>query len=69
MLCFPGPFGSALRTRARGFTEAVLGAAAGAIASAARPGQLLPDPLEPGVHARVPQAVRAVIETASATQT
>jgi len=69
VLCFPGLFDAALRTRVRGFTDAMLVAAAGAIASAARPGQLLPDPLEPGVHARVSQAVQAVIEPASATQT
>lgn len=61
VLCFPGLFDAALRTRAREFTDAMLIAAARAIAAAAPAGQLLPDPLEPSVHERVSTAVQAVV--------
>jgi len=62
VLCFPGLFDGILRARARGFTDATLVAAAAALAAAAAPGQLLPDPLDLTVHERVSQAVRAAIE-------
>jgi malate dehydrogenase (oxaloacetate-decarboxylating) len=61
VLCFPGLFDAALRARARAFTDAMLVAAAGALAAAAPIGQLLPDPLDVTVHERVSQAVQAVI--------
>jgi malate dehydrogenase (oxaloacetate-decarboxylating) len=61
VLCFPGLFDGALRTRARAFTDAMLVAAARALAAAALAGQLLPDPLDITVHARVSQAVQAVV--------
>lgn len=61
VLCFPGLFDGALRTRARAFTEAMLVAASSALAAAAPAGQLLPDPLEASVHAQVSQAVQAVV--------
>lgn len=59
VLCFPGLFDAALRTHARAFTDAMLVAAATALATAAPAGQLLPDPLELSVHERVSQAVQA----------
>ena len=59
VLCFPGLFDGVLRARARGFTESMLKAAAGALAAAAAPGQLLPDPLDMTVHERVSQAVQS----------
>ena len=61
VLCFPGLFDGALRARARGFTDAMLVAAASALAAAAPAGQLLPDPLEPSIHERVSQAVQATV--------
>lgn len=60
VLCFPGLFDAVLRARARAFTEAMLVAAARALAAAAPAGQLLPDPLELSVHKRVSQAVQEV---------
>jgi malate dehydrogenase (oxaloacetate-decarboxylating) len=64
VLCFPGLFDGALRARARGFTDAMLSAAAHALASAAPAGQLLPDSLDSAVHARVSQAVQTVLAPA-----
>jgi malate dehydrogenase (oxaloacetate-decarboxylating) len=61
VLCFPGLFDAALRARARGFTDAMLVAAASALAAAAPAGQLLPDPLEPSIHERVSRAVQAAV--------
>jgi malate dehydrogenase (oxaloacetate-decarboxylating) len=61
VLCFPGLFDAALRTRARRFTDAMLVAAASALAVAAPAGQLLPDSLEPSIHQAVSQAVQAVV--------
>jgi malate dehydrogenase (oxaloacetate-decarboxylating) len=61
VLCFPGLFDAALRARARAFTDAMLVAAANALAAAAPAGQLLPDPLEPSIHERVSQAVQAAV--------
>jgi malate dehydrogenase (oxaloacetate-decarboxylating) len=57
-----------LRARARSFNDSMLLAAAEALAAAAAPGQLLPDPLDVSVHARVSQAVQAVINGATPTQ-
>jgi len=61
VLCFPGLFDAALRGHAKSFTDAMLVAAAGALAAATPAGQLLPDPLEPSLHERVSQAVQAAI--------
>jgi malate dehydrogenase (oxaloacetate-decarboxylating) len=61
VLCFPGLFDAALRARACEFTDAMLVAAACALANAAPPGQLLPDSLEPSLHERVSQAVQAAV--------
>jgi malate dehydrogenase (oxaloacetate-decarboxylating) len=61
VLCFPGLFDAALRSRARAFTDAMLVAAATALAGAAQGEQLLPDSLEPALHERVSQAVQAVV--------
>jgi malic enzyme len=55
-----------LRTRAREFTDAMLVAAARALAAAAPAKQLLPDPLDIAVHECVSQAVQAVVATARA---
>lgn len=60
VLCFPGLFDGALRARARAFTDAMLLAAADALAATASAGELLPDPLKLSVHTRVSQAVQAV---------
>ena len=61
VLCFPGLFDAALRARARQFTDAMLVAAACALANASPAGQLLPDSLEPSLHERVSQAVQAAV--------
>jgi malate dehydrogenase (oxaloacetate-decarboxylating) len=61
VLCFPGLFDAVLRTRARAITDAILLAAARALASAAPNGQLLPDPLDATVHERVSRAVQTAI--------
>lgn len=61
VLCFPGLFDAVLRARAHSFTDSMLVAAAGALAAAAGPGQLLPDPLDVTVHERVSRAVQAAI--------
>jgi len=61
VLCFPGLFDAALRARARAFTDAMLVAAAGALAAAAPAGQLLPEPLDVTVHERVSRAVQAAV--------
>jgi malate dehydrogenase (oxaloacetate-decarboxylating) len=61
VLCFPGLFDAALRARARAFTDAMLVAAAEALAAAAPAGQLLPEPLDVTVHERVSRAVQAVV--------
>ena len=58
VLCFPGVFDGVLRSKARHFTDAMLVAAAGALAAAAAPGQLLPDPLDLTAHERVSKAVQ-----------
>jgi malate dehydrogenase (oxaloacetate-decarboxylating) len=60
-LCFPGLFHGVLTAHAPAFSDAMLLAAACAIAAAAPSGQLLPDPLELSVHERVSQAVQATV--------
>jgi len=59
VLCFPGLFDAVLRARARAITDAMLVAAAHALAEAASAGQLLSDPLDLKVHERVSHAVQA----------
>jgi malate dehydrogenase (oxaloacetate-decarboxylating) len=64
VLGFPGLFRGALEAGARRFTDAMLVAAAEAIADSAPGKDLVPDPLEPAVHAAVSAAVaRAAIES------
>ena len=63
ILAFPGLFAGALRARAPRFTDAMLLAAAHAIASAATAGQLVPDPLNGNLHADVAAAVAAAAGT------
>jgi malate dehydrogenase (oxaloacetate-decarboxylating) len=59
VLAFPGLFAGALRARATAFTDAMLLAAARAIAHEAPDGQLVPDALNIGIHERVAAAVAA----------
>jgi malate dehydrogenase (oxaloacetate-decarboxylating) len=59
VLAFPGLFKGALQARARCFTDAMLMAAANAIASLARGDELVPDPLDRELHEKVSAAVRA----------
>ena len=61
VLCFPGLFDGVLRAKVRNFTDSMLVAAATALAAAAPPGQLLPDPLDIAVHERVSEAVQATV--------
>jgi malate dehydrogenase (oxaloacetate-decarboxylating) len=61
VLCFPGLFDAVLRTRARSITDAMLVAAARALADAAPAGHLLPDALDLTVHERVSRAVQTAI--------
>jgi malate dehydrogenase (oxaloacetate-decarboxylating) len=63
VLAFPGLFKGALEARATHFTDAMLMAAANAIASLARGDELVPDPLDRELHVRVTAAVRAAAET------
>jgi malate dehydrogenase (oxaloacetate-decarboxylating) len=58
VLAFPGLFKGALSARVSGFSDAMLMAAADAIASLARGDELVPDPLDKTVHERVADAVR-----------
>ena len=57
LLGFPGLFKGALAARAPCFTDAMLLAAAGAIADLAQGDDLVPDPLDRGVHQAVAEAV------------
>jgi malate dehydrogenase (oxaloacetate-decarboxylating) len=57
VLAFPGLFKGALAARAPRFTDAMLLAAAGAIAELARGEELVPDPLDRAVHQAVAEAV------------
>jgi malate dehydrogenase (oxaloacetate-decarboxylating) len=59
VLAFPGLFKGALSARVSHFSDAMLMAAADAIASLAGPDELVPDPLDKTVHERVAEAVRA----------
>jgi malate dehydrogenase (oxaloacetate-decarboxylating) len=59
VLAFPGLFKGALEARARCFTDAMLMAAADAIAGFARTDdELVPDPLDKKLHEQVAAAVR-----------
>ena len=64
VLAFPGLFRGVLDARAPRFTDAMLMAAANAIAGLAQGDELVPDPLDKQVHEKVAAAVR---EAASAT--
>jgi malate dehydrogenase (oxaloacetate-decarboxylating) len=59
VLAFPGLFKGALSARVSHFSDAMLMAAADAIAKLARGDELVPDPLDKTVHERVAEAVRA----------
>jgi malate dehydrogenase (oxaloacetate-decarboxylating) len=59
VLAFPGLFKGALEARAARFTDAMLMAAANAIAALARGDELVPDGLDRELHAKVTAAVRA----------
>jgi malate dehydrogenase (oxaloacetate-decarboxylating) len=59
VLGFPGLFKGALDARAAEFTDRMLMAAANSIAGLAPDSDLVPDPLDPAVHAAVAEAVRA----------
>jgi len=58
VLGFPGLFKGALSARAAEFTDRMLMAAATSIADLAPDSDLVPDPLDPAVHAAVAEAVR-----------
>jgi malate dehydrogenase (oxaloacetate-decarboxylating) len=58
VLAFPGLFKGALSARVNHFSDAMLMAAADAIAQLARGDELVPDPLDKTVHERVAAAVR-----------
>ena len=58
VLAFPGLFKGALSARVTHFSDAMLMAAAEAIAQLARGDELVPDPLDKNVHERVAAAVR-----------
>ncbi len=58
VLAFPGLFKGALEARARAFSDAMLMAAADTLAQLARGDELVPDPLDKEVHAKVTEAVR-----------
>jgi malate dehydrogenase (oxaloacetate-decarboxylating) len=59
VLAYPGLFKGALAARAKRFSDAMLIAAADAIAAQARKDELVPDALDRELHAKVTQAVRA----------
>jgi malate dehydrogenase (oxaloacetate-decarboxylating) len=63
VLAFPGLFRGVLDARAPRFTDAMLMAAAHAIADAAQGDELVPDPLEKRVHEQVAAAVRGAAVT------
>jgi malate dehydrogenase (oxaloacetate-decarboxylating) len=58
-LAYPGIFRGALDVRSRAITREMMIAAARAIAACAEPGEVVPSPLVPGVHAAVREAVMA----------
>jgi malate dehydrogenase (oxaloacetate-decarboxylating) len=59
VLAYPGLFKGALEARARRFSDAMLIAAADAIAAKAHEDELVPDALDRELHAKVTEAVRA----------
>jgi malate dehydrogenase (oxaloacetate-decarboxylating) len=59
VLAFPGLFKGALEANARAFSDAMLMAAANAIAALAQGDELVPNPLDKQVHEQVTAAVRA----------
>ena len=59
VLAFPGLFKGALSARVSHFSDAMLMAAAHAIAKLAGPDELVPDPLDKAVHEGVTEAVRS----------
>ncbi|MEI8299298.1 MAG: malic enzyme-like NAD(P)-binding protein [Pseudomonadota bacterium] len=63
VLGFPGLFKGALDARATSITDQMLMAAAHSIAELAPEEDLVPDPLDPAVHAAVAEAVRAAVLT------
>ncbi|HVN44161.1 MAG TPA: malic enzyme-like NAD(P)-binding protein [Steroidobacteraceae bacterium] len=65
VLAFPGLFKGALEARARCFSDAMLMAAAEAIAGLARGDELVPWPLDKELHEKVAAAVRAAAEPTS----
>jgi len=65
VLAFPGLFKGALAARARCFSDAMLMAAANAIAGAARADELVPDPLDKELHEKVTAAVRAAAQASA----
>jgi malate dehydrogenase (oxaloacetate-decarboxylating) len=65
LLGFPGLFKGALDARAKRFTDAMLLAAAHAIAELAKGDDLVPDPLDRGVHQAVAAAVSRSSQTAA----
>ena len=65
VLAFPGLFRGALAARVPRFSDAMLMAAAEAIAQLARGDELVPDPLDKNVHERVAEAVRAAAVSSS----
>jgi len=58
LLAYPGLFKGALESHARRFTDRMLMAGAEAIAGFARGDELVPDPLDRGLHEAVTEAVR-----------
>ncbi len=65
LLGFPGLFRGVLDARAKAFTDDMLFAAARAISESAPEGELVPSPLDPGVHEAVAKAVCLAARTAS----
>jgi malate dehydrogenase (oxaloacetate-decarboxylating) len=61
VLAFPGLFKGALEARARAFSDAMLMAAAEAIAGFASGDELVPDPLDRELHEKVAAAVREAV--------
>jgi malate dehydrogenase (oxaloacetate-decarboxylating) len=68
-LAYPGIFKGALQVRSRAITPEMLLAAVGAIASVVEPGELVPSPLDPRVHAAVTEAVAAAATAAGLANT
>ena len=64
VLAYPGLFKGALLARAKRFSDAMLIAAADAIAAQAREDELVPDALDHELHERVSEAVRAAASLA-----